>query len=48
MNSIPILSFAGFSDSGKTTLIEKLIKSLCRKGCQTAVIKHDSHDFEID
>ncbi|MDI6725639.1 MAG: molybdopterin-guanine dinucleotide biosynthesis protein B [Smithellaceae bacterium] len=45
---IPIVSIVGKSDSGKTTLLEKLIRELCRRGYRVATIKHDVHGFEID
>lgn len=47
--SIPILSIVGKSNSGKTTLLEKLIPELKRRGYRIATIKHHSHPgFEID
>ncbi len=45
---IPIFSFVGYSGSGKTTFIEKLIKELKNRKLRVAVIKHDAHEFEID
>lgn len=49
MSKIPILGFSGYSNSGKTTLIEKLIVALKKSGLRVAVIKHHGHDeFEID
>jgi molybdopterin-guanine dinucleotide biosynthesis adapter protein len=45
---IPIVSIVGKSDSGKTTLLEKLIPILTARGFRVAVIKHDAHSFEID
>ena len=45
---IPIVSIVGKSDSGKTTLLEKLIPELKRRGYRVATIKHDAHQFEID
>lgn len=44
----PIVSIVGKSDAGKTTLLEKLIPELKRRGYRVAVIKHDAHSFEID
>ena len=41
-------SFVGRSNTGKTTVIERLIPILVRKGLKVAVIKHHPHDFEID
>jgi molybdopterin-guanine dinucleotide biosynthesis protein B len=43
-----IVSVVGYSDSGKTTLIEKLIPELTRRGVKVATIKHDVHGFEMD
>jgi molybdopterin-guanine dinucleotide biosynthesis protein MobB len=48
MNGIPVYSFIAFSNTGKTTLLEKLIPELNRRGFRVAVIKHDAHEFEID
>ena len=45
---IPIISIVGKSDSGKTTLIEKLVPELTRRGYRIATVKHDTHGFEID
>jgi molybdopterin-guanine dinucleotide biosynthesis protein B len=45
---IPIVSIVGKSESGKTTLIEKLIAELTRRGFRVATIKHNRHGFEID
>lgn len=41
---IPVIGFAGFSESGKTTLIEKLLPKLADKGFRVSVVKHDAHD----
>jgi molybdopterin-guanine dinucleotide biosynthesis protein B len=45
---IPIISIVGKSDSGKTTLIEKLVPELTRRGYRVATVKHDVHGFEVD
>ena len=44
----PIVSVVGRSDSGKTTFLEKLIPALKTRGLRVAVVKHDSHGFEMD
>lgn len=44
----PIISFVGYSNSGKTTFLVKVIKELKKRGYRIGVIKHDGHDFEID
>lgn len=46
--STPIISFIGWSGSGKTTFIEKLIPHLRSRGLRLAVIKHDGHEFQMD
>lgn len=48
MNRIPMIGFAAFSGTGKTTLLEKVIVSLKAKGLRLGVLKHDAHDFDID
>lgn len=45
---IPILSIVGKSDSGKTTLLEKVVRELTNRGHRIATVKHDAHSFEID
>ena len=45
---IPIVSIVGKSDAGKTTLIEKLILELVRRGYRVATVKHDVHGFDVD
>lgn len=47
-NMVPIVSFVGYSNSGKTTFLVKVIKELKKRGYRIGVIKHDGHDFEID
>lgn len=45
----PILSIAASaSGTGKTTFIERLIPLLAAHGVRTAVIKSDSHGFQLD
>ena len=43
-----IFAISGYKNSGKTTLITKLIPELKQRGYRVAVIKHDGHDFEAD
>lgn len=43
-----ILAVSGVKNSGKTTLITKLLPLLGKQGIKTAVIKHDGHEFEAD
>jgi molybdopterin-guanine dinucleotide biosynthesis protein B len=45
----PIFSIIGKSNSGKTTLLEKLIAELKKRGYKVGVIKHHAHSgIEID
>lgn len=44
----PVVSFVGYSNSGKTTFVVKVIQELKKRGCRVALIKHDGHDFEMD
>ena len=44
----PILSIVGKSNSGKTTLIEKLLQIFVQRGLKIATIKHDAHSFDVD
>ena len=43
-----IISIAGYSKSGKTTLLEKIIPILTGKGYSVGVIKHSGHAFSLD
>ncbi len=44
----PIISIVGFSGTGKTSLLEKLIPEFTRRGFIVGTIKHDVHGFEMD
>ena len=44
----PLITFVGHSNSGKTTLIEKLIPELKRRGYRIGTIKHTHHGFSMD
>lgn len=46
--SIPVLGFAAYSGTGKTTLLEKLIPELKIRGLKIAVVKHDAHGLTFD
>ena len=43
-----IVAVSGAKKTGKTSLIEKLIPALTRRGLRTAIIKHDGHGFAPD
>lgn len=42
------VAFVARSGTGKTTLLEKLIPELKRRGYRVGALKHDAHRFEID
>ena len=43
-----LVAIVGKSDSGKTTLIEKVVPELVKLGLRVGTVKHDAHSFEID
>ncbi|MDY6974038.1 MAG: molybdopterin-guanine dinucleotide biosynthesis protein B [Thermodesulfobacteriota bacterium] len=45
----PIVSIVGTSGVGKTTILEKLIPELTRRGLRVGTVKHHAHgEFEMD
>ena len=44
----PVLGFAAYSGTGKTTLLINIIPLLKQEGYKIAVIKHAHHTFDID
>jgi len=44
----PIVALVGRPDSGKTTLLERLIPELSARGYRVGTIKHHVHDFAFD
>ncbi len=45
---VPILGFAAYSGTGKTTLLRKLLPLLRARGLRVAVVKHAHHTFDTD
>lgn len=45
---IPVLGFAAYSGTGKTTLLTRLIPLLCARGLRIGMIKHAHHEFDLD
>lgn len=43
-----VFAVSGYKNSGKTTMICRLIPALKRRGYRVVVIKHDGHDFVGD
>lgn len=48
MNHARVLGVVGWSGSGKTALITKLIPLLVQRGLKVATLKHAHHAFDID
>lgn len=44
----PILGFAAFSGTGKTTLLTQLVPLLRQRGLRIGLLKHSHHSFAID
>jgi molybdopterin-guanine dinucleotide biosynthesis protein B len=44
----PVVSIVSKKGSGKTTLIEKLLPALRKRGFRVGTVKHDTHGFDID
>jgi len=44
----PIFGIIGWKDSGKTTLVERLIEEFTIRGLTVSAIKHAHHSFDID
>ena len=44
----PVVSIVAKSGTGKTTLLEKLIGELKRRGYRVGAVKHDANKFDID
>ena len=43
-----IVGLYGYSNSGKTTLLERLIRELCGRGMKIAAIKQSAHPVSMD
>lgn len=44
----PLFGVVGWKNSGKTTLIAKLIANFAARGLEVAAIKHAHHGFDVD
>lgn len=43
-----VFGLAGWSNSGKTTLMIALVEILTRRGLRVSTVKHAHHDFDVD
>ena len=44
----PVLGFAAWSGTGKTTLLVQLLPTLRGRGLRVGMVKHAHHSFEVD
>lgn len=44
----PVIFIAGYSNTGKTTLMKKLIQAFKEKGYRVAAVKHAAHGYDVD
>ncbi|OGT82519.1 MAG: molybdopterin-guanine dinucleotide biosynthesis protein B [Gammaproteobacteria bacterium RIFCSPLOWO2_02_FULL_61_13] len=45
---IPVVGFAAYSGTGKTTLLVRLLRLFTIQGLRVGIVKHAHHTFEID
>jgi molybdopterin-guanine dinucleotide biosynthesis adapter protein len=43
-----VIGVAGFKNAGKTTLVERLVRELTRRGYRISTVKHAHHSFDVD
>jgi len=43
-----VIGIAGYKKSGKTTLVERLVREFTSRGIAVATVKHAHHAFDID
>ena len=48
MKEQTVIAISGVKNSGKTTLIQRILPKLTAEGLNVAVIKHDGHSFQAD
>ncbi|WP_306027674.1 molybdopterin-guanine dinucleotide biosynthesis protein B [Stappia sp. MMSF_3263] len=44
----PVFGIAGWKNSGKTTLTERLVAAISARGYRVATVKHAHHAFDVD
>jgi len=45
---VPIVGFAAYSGTGKTTLLKEVLRILSERGVRVGVVKHAHHSFDVD
>lgn len=48
MSNVPVVAVVGWSNTGKTTFLENLIKELKNRGYRVGTIKHHPGNIELD
>src|SRR5262249_46844217 len=48
MTARRVFGVVGWKDSGKTTLVERLVAEFVRRGWRVATVKHVHHDVDLD
>ncbi len=48
VSGVPVIGFCGYSGSGKTTILEKVVALLARRGLKVGYLKHDAHGLQVD
>lgn len=48
MTTPAVIGVSGFKNSGKTTLVTRLVETLTKRGYVVSTIKHAHHAFDID
>lgn len=44
----PVFGVTGWKNSGKTTLVERLVTELTRRGLRVSTVKHAHHSVDVD
>ena len=48
MSAPRVIGVVGWKNAGKTTLVERLVGELVRRGLRVNTIKHGHHDLDVD
>jgi molybdopterin-guanine dinucleotide biosynthesis adapter protein len=46
--TVPVFGVVGWKNSGKTTLLTRLVSEFVRRGFSVSTVKHAHHEFDID
>ena len=48
MKNKRVFGIVGWKNSGKTTLVERLVSHFTKQGYKVSTIKHAHHSFDVD